>query len=265
MSKKKVKEEKYNILYIIGTILFSGLTFYFGNLAGFKVETRIEPLVKENPNKIVVSDDQLPAAIDGDLGEIYDDIIPTLEEVDGGKFEDIETGLSLKEGEYAELGSIELVDTTSVAIFTRDTIGRCIVANNRFGAQCVSLARAFWWSYANRDVSTCGTGLAKGMMECSEQNAGEEFKTIWNTEEIIPGTWVVLNGGYTGHICMALGKPANGYVTCLGENQGGKSCGDGIMGAATNIVNINLKNFIGGYIPKTYIPAPIVPDTGIIK
>lgn len=214
--------------------------------------------------EIQFSEEQVPAVIEGDLGETIEtteidgEEIPTVEEIDGGGlFEDYQNIThDLTTDIYYDAGAIESVDTSSVEAFKNSTLGRCIIANNYYGAQCVSLARAFWFSYANRDVSTCGTGLAKGMMDCWEQNAGSEFKTIWNTSEIIAGTFIVTGGSYTGHICMALGPAHNGYVTCLGENQGGASCGANVGGSATNIINLSLKNFIGGYIPKSYIPKP---------
>ena len=207
--------------------------------------------------------------INMDKGE-YTEEIPTVEEIDGGgRFKD---NINIDNGEpelYYELGSIEEVDTSSPEAFKRSTLGRCIIANNYFGAQCVSLARAFWWGYAGFDVSTCGTGLAKGMMNCSDENARDKFKVIWNTDEIQKGTWVVLDGKTTGHICMALSKVNSGYVTCLGENQGGIPCDYGVGGAGTNIINISVKNFIGGYTPLDYIepepepePEPLAPDTG---
>lgn len=214
--------------------------------------------------EIQFSEEQVPAIIEGDLGETIEtteidgEEIPTVEEIDGGglleDYQDITS--SLTTDVYYDLGAIESVDTSSVEAFKNSTLGRCIIANNKFGAQCVSLARAFWFSYANRDVSTCGTGLAKGMMNCWEQNAGNDFKTIWNRSEIIAGTFIVTDGSYTGHVCMALGPERNGYVACLGENQGGASCGPNVGGSATNIINLSLKNFIGGYIPKSYIPKP---------
>lgn len=202
----------------------------------------------------------------GDAGE-YIEEIPTVEEIDGGgKFQDMIDPEN--PALYYEKGAIEEVDTSSPEAFKNSTLNRCIVASNFFGAQCVSLARAFWWDYAGFDVSTCGTGLAKGMMECSDENARDKFKVIWNTDEIQEGTWIVLNGKTTGHVCMALSKVNNGYVTCLGENQGGIPCEYGVGGAGTNIININVKNFIGGYTPLSYIstpspePAPSAPDTG---
>lgn len=214
-------------------------------------------------------------AMAGDEGE-YVEEIPTVESIDGGgQFKDSVTEIEgLDPNVYYELGSIEEVDTSSPEAFKNSTLGRCIVANNYYGAQCVSLARAFWWSYAGFDVSTCGTGFAKGMMNCADENARDKFKVIWNTDEVQEGTWIVLDGARTGHICMALGPVTNGYVTCLGENQGGRACDYGIGGAGTNIINISVKDFLGGYTPISYIPvepepepepAPIVPDTGVAR
>ena len=210
--------------------------------------------------------------ITGDEGDLEDEI-PTVEEIDGGgKFQDKINLDNAESAVYYELGAIEEVDTSSVEAFKNSTLGRCIIADNYYGAQCVSLARAFWWSYAGFDVSTCGTGLAKGMMDCWEDNARDKFKTIWNTSEIQEGTWIVLDGQTTGHICMALGKVNQGYVSCLGENQGGMVCPYGVGGAGTNIINLSVKNFIGGYTPLSYIapepipePEPYAPDTGKVK
>lgn len=224
---------------------------------------------KEGQTTIIFGEDKVAPTIEGDLGE-YTEEIPTVEEIDGGgKFQDTINVDGAESALYYELGAIEEVDTSSPEAFKNSTLGRCIVANNYYGAQCVSLARAFWWSYAGFDVSTCGTGLAKGMMNCADENARDKFKIIWDKNEIQAGTWIVLDGNTTGHICMALGKPTSGYVSCLGENQGGIPCEGGIGGAGTNIINISLKNFIGGYTPYSYIyvppipePLPAVPDTG---
>lgn len=222
---------------------------------------------------IEYSSEAQPALIEDDRGELVEETdIPTVEEVDGGKFEDITTGVSATEGEYEDLGWSETYNVSTPEAFRADTIGKCIYANNRYGAQCVSLARVFWWSYANRDVSTCGTGAAKGMMNCAEQNAGDDFDVYWKDAAnlIQTGDWLVFDGGQYGHVGMALGPVNNGYVALLGENQGGAACQGG--GAATNIINISIKNLIGFYRPKAYIvpepvpepeptPAPVDPDT----
>ena len=210
---------------------------------------------------IEYSTDPMPAMVEDDQGEItHEEAIPTVEEVDGGMFEDEVTGVSATEGEYEDLGWAETYDVSSPTAFKNDTLGKCIRAGNRFGSQCVSLARVYWWSYADRDVSTCGTGMAKGMMNCAEQNAGDDFLIYWadSKDKIQAGDWLVFDGGQFGHVGMALGPLTNGYVTLLGENQGGTPCEGG--GAATNMININIKNLIGYYRPKAYVKPEPKPE-----
>lgn len=244
-----------------GMVITTTLTITDKDGTTTEIKTIIEPATS-----LTLGEETTITEVENDLGEIVEETYPTVEEIDGGKFEDEDTGISTTEGQYADLGAIEEVDTSSPLAFKNSTLGRCIRANNIYGSQCVSLARAFWYDYAHRDVSTCGTGLAKGMMNCAEQNAGDDFEIIYDRSKIIAGTWVVTDGSYTGHICMALGtvSPA-GYVACLGEHQGGTPCPGG--GAATNIVNLSMKNFLGGYIPKTYIPVEpepeVLPETSI--
>ena len=264
-TKKSHKFSKFNLsLYFI-------LGFLCLALIGIGVTIKINSETGEVIiNPVTYSEEQIPAFIEDDKGEVIEvEGIPTVEEVDGGLFEDKDTGLSTAEGEYEDLGWSETFNVSSPEAFKNDTLNKCIVANNKWGAQCVSLARVFWWSYADRDVSTCGTGMAKGMMECSEQNAGDEFKVFWSEDysQIQAGDWLVFTGGQYGHVGMALGNVNKGYVTLLGENQGGTACPEG--GSATNIINISIKNLIGFYRPKAYIkppkPTPVTPDTGIVK
>lgn len=239
-----------------------------GAIAGIAVNVNInlsEEAAKVNAT-IEYSEQEVPAAIEDDRGEIIETTeydgqeIKTVEEVDGGKFEDKDTGVSAADGEYADLGWSETYDTSSPEAFKNATLGRCIIANNRYGAQCVSLARVFWWSYANRDVSTCGTGMAKGMMNCVDQNAGDDFLAFWGSNGIQAGDWIIFDGGQYGHVGMALGPVVNGYVALLGENQGGASCGADVGGSATNIINISVKNVIGYYRPKAYIVPEPTPE-----
>lgn len=217
---------------------------------------------------ITYSEEEVPAALTGDQGEVVEtteyngEEIPTVDEIDGGMFEDKDSGLSAAEGEYEDLGaSVETFDTSTPEAFRDATLNKCVIANNKFGAQCVSLARSFWWSYANRDVSTCGTGMAKGMMNCADQNAGDDFLVFWGSNGIQAGDWIISDGGQYGHVGMALGPVVNGYVALLGENQGGHKC-EGYGGSATNIINFNVKNVIGYYRPKAYVkPAPTPAPT----
>lgn len=233
----------------------------------FNSQTYEAEEVEEKEVNYQISESPVPGYIQDDQGGITEDpSIPTMEEVDGGQFEDKDTGVSITEGQYNDLGWSETYDVSSPEAFKNATLNRCIIANNIYGAQCVSLARVFWWSYADRDVSTCGTGMAKGMMNCYKLNAGTDFDVYWsgNVDEIQAGDWLVFNGGQYGHVGMALGPVVNGYVTLLGENQGGHYCEGG--GSATNIINLNIKNLIGFYRPKAYIKVvPVAPDTGMPK
>lgn len=267
--KDFIKKYKTAIEYIIAGIA----VLILGGTIGLTISKNENGEIKIDANySIELSDEQIPAVIEDDKGELVEDEnIPTVESVDGGQFEDKDTGVSAVEGEYDDLGWSEWYPTDTPDAFKNATLGRCIIANNKFGAQCVSLSRVFWWSYADRDVSTCGTGMAKGMMNCADQNAGDDFEVIWDRNQIQSGTWVVFGGGQYGHVGMALGPVVNGYVSLLGENQGGHSCGDNVGGSATNIININVKDFIGGYTPKSYIkpeptpePEPVVVSCDVI-
>lgn len=259
--------KKINLKWLVSIIIILVL----GGATGAIINVNVEN--DKFDATIEYSEEPMPAMVEDDMGEIVEEeAIPTVEEVDGGQFEDIDTGVSVTEGLYDDLGWSEVYNVSSPTAFKNDTLGKCIYANNRYGAQCVSLARVYWWSYANRDVSTCGTGAAKGMMKCAEQNAGNDFVIYWkeSVNEIQAGDWLVFEGGQYGHVGMALGPVTNGYVALLGENQGGGYCEGG--GAATNIINISVKNLIGFYRPKAYIkpapkpeptPAPTPADTNI--
>ena len=246
-------------------ILESLITLIVGVIIATSITITVNIESRKSSATITYAKEEIPASITDDKGEVIEtttyngEEIPTVEEVDGGRFEDKDTGLSLNDGKYEDLGSaIEIFDTSTPEAFRDATLGHCVYANNKFGAQCVSLARSYWFSYAGRDVSTCGTGMAKGMMNCAEQNAGDDFLVFWGSNGIQAGDWLVFDGGQYGHVGMALGNVSSGYVALLGENQGGRTCEGG--GAATNIINISVKNVIGFYRPKAYIKPEPTPE-----
>lgn len=258
MKKKHNSKSKLWILAIAALAAMTG--------AGISIKINSEGGV-DQPDvyveaKIEYSEEQIPAVVEDDLGEIIEvheaggEEIKTVEEVDGGPFKDD------LDPEAGDKGAVETFDVSSPEAFKNATLGRCIIAGNYYGAQCVSLARSYWFSYANRDVSTCGTGMAKGMMNCADQNAGDDFLIYWAEDKrlIQAGDWLVFDGGLYGHVGMALGPVVNGYVALLGENQGGASCGANVGGSATNIININTKNLIGYYRPKAYIKPEPTPE-----
>lgn len=260
-SKKQTNKNKNIFIYLAFAFLSIALIAVCGIMTNIHLDENGIDI------QLTPSSTQVPAVIEGDQGELIEiEGIPTYEEIDGGQFMDISE--MEDQGEYHDLGWSETYNVSSPEAFKNDTLNKCIYANNYYGAQCVSLARVFWWSYADRDVSTCGTGMAKGMMNCADENAGNDFLVYWSDDKnfIQSGDWLVFNGGQFGHVGMALGPVVNNYVALLGENQGGMYCEKG--GSATNIVNINIKNLIGYYRPKAYVkpepepePTPVKPTT----
>lgn len=258
-------------------IIFGAISGILMALAGYELRPIVAPVEPEKVVEQVPVENnatiQLPETITtteyNDQGELVETTTyPYVESVDGGQFMDEATGLSVKdltmEG-FNALGAIEQVDTSSPQAFINSTLGRCIIADNSYGAQCVSLQRAFWWDYAGYDVTTCGTGVAKGEVQCPDELARDKFEIVYSVDDIIVGTWVITDGSWTGHVCFVADVLGNGRVACLGENQGGHSCGDGVLGSATNIVNLSMRQFLIGFIPKTYIPLPdpepVLPDS----
>lgn len=255
----KRKTPLYYIGFILILIIGSGILAFFNVNLNLKIQDLegqdTTEIVIESGSSIELSDNQeIKTEIETEDGEIEVLSLPVVDSVDGGEILDADFDAD-KDGQGANYN----IETPQA--FTKDTIGQCITMGNKFGAQCVSLARAFWESYTPRSFSTCGTGMAKGAWNCKEQNAGSEFKLIDDKKDLKAGDWLIFDGGRYGHVGMALGEPNKGYISLLGENQGGTACAGG--GSATNIINISLKNFVGAFRPKIY-DVPKVPDTGFV-
>lgn len=184
--------------------------------------------------------------------------VPTVEFVDNnGPVTDVEKS-ECPEGEECGRGAgYPTIDVSSPQAFASATLGQCIDVDGYYGAQCWDSMSAFFYNYAGRILSTCGTGAAKGTIVdgCWQQNAGSEFVMIWNPTEIQAGDIAVYSTGTWGHIGMAMGDYNNGYFTLLGQNQGGSACLGG--GSAGNIINLSTRDFIGAFRPVAYIkPEP---------
>ena len=203
-----------------------------------------------------LADEQIPALIENAEGEeVTDENIVTVEEVTGEQLVN-----ECPEGEECGQGRYIYAPTDNPIAFKDYVIGGCWNTDGYYGAQCWDLADLFFQNYAGRNFSTCGTGAAKGAWNCKEYNAGDEFELIYNKEDLQAGDWVIFSSGKYGHVGMAMGSYNNGYVSLLGQNQGGSSCEGG--GSAANIINISLSGFVGAFRPKSYIkpeptPAPL--------
>ena len=213
----------------------------------------------DNANKAMIeyAETAIPTIITNADGTTETIDAPTVESVDSGELQTEKC-----EEEECGQGAYVYAPTDTYTNFKNYTLGKCWNVDGAYGAQCWDLGALFWMNYTSngRTLSTCGTGAASGAWNCKETNAGSEFDLIYNASEVKAGDWIIFGGGQYGHVGMALGGYNNGYVALLGQNQGGSSCAGG--GAATNIINISLKNFKGAFRPKTYItPEPTPTPT----
>lgn len=258
---KQIKEKVMAIIIIALMLVAGGLLNANLQMEFNKTDETTELVVKSDFS-ITLSEEQKPALVENSEGELEEVSAPTVEEIDGNQ-------VLAPEGELPNLGEGAYYDISSPQAFRDATYGKCIDMDGYYGSQCVDLYAAFQLSYANRWPDVCGTGAARGLWDCRDQNAGEEYELITSASELQAGDWVVFGGGQYGHVGMALGPTTDGYVALLGENQGGSSCYGG--GAATNIINMSTKTFLGAFRPKIYIvpeepkEEPVIPFSHCVQ
>ena len=253
----------------IRAFLIAIIAMLLAGLAGIGVNISLQPSEEGYTSDIEFSEEQIPAEvtdeqdieqIESGQGEIKVDgnTIPTVESVDSdGPVAETEEN-ECEEGEECGRGAAyPKLDVSSPQAFANATLGKCIDVDGHYGSQCWDSMSAFFYNYAGRILSTCGTGAAKGTIAdgCWQRNAGNEFVMIWDKTKVQAGDIAVYSTGQWGHIGMAMGSYNNGYFTLLGQNQGGRACPGG--GAAGNIINLSTRDFIGAFRPKAYIkPEP---------
>lgn len=230
------------IILIIGLIAGTGFALNFTPDGEVTVETDFT---------MELADEQVPAIIEGADGSQEIVNAPTVEEVDGGPIEEC------PEGEECGLGAYVYVDVSTVQTIRSSIEGLCINVDGYAGSQCWDTSAAVSENMTGRRLTTCGTGAASGMMNCWEQNAGDDYEVIWDATKVQPGDIAVFGGGLYGHTGVILGYYNDGYVALLSTNQGGKACPGG--GSSANVINISMKNFLGAYRWKEYIkPEPTI-------
>lgn len=246
---KKVKKEnkalniKKYIIYALGLII--------AILSGAGIDVVIRPnedeMVVETSFSLHLASKQQTALIETEEGEVIEaEDIVTVEEVEGNQL----TNECPEDEPECGLGRYIYAPVESPNAFKDYVLGKCWNTDNAYGAQCWDLADMFWQNYSGRNFSTCGTSAAKGSWNCKEYNAGDEFDLIFDKTQLQAGDWVIFSSGKYGHVGMAMGDYNNGYVTLLGQNQGGSPCEGG--GSSANIININLNSFVGAFRPKSY-------------
>lgn len=254
VKKKLVAAIKLIVAIVIG--LVTGATVTLTVTPSGETTTTVNEVVVDGVN-LELADEQAEAVVVDENGaEVVMENVATVQAVDGGEI----TTPECSEGQ--DCGRGWYVDITSPITFKGAVLGQCVDVDGAYGSQCFDLANLFWQNYAGRSISSCGTGAAKGTLNCADANAGDEFTMIYDANQLQPGDWVVFTNGTWGHIGMAMGYPNNGYITLLGTNQGGASCAGG--GSTANVINISLAHFGGAFRPNAYIvpepepePAPV--------
>lgn len=256
--QRKRTDKKRNIIFFIILIL----AFVTG--AGLDVAIRPTEegdVVIDTSFSMHLSSIQQPALLENANGEeVVTENIVTIEEISNNQLIK-----ECPEEEECGQGKYIYAPTDTPQAFKDYTLDKCWNTDGYYSAQCFDLADLFWQNYAGRNFSSCGTGAAKGAWNCKEYNAGDDFELITNEKDLQAGDWIIFSSGKYGHVGMALGSYNNGYITLLGQNQGGASCNG--EGGATNIINISLKSFVGAFRPKSYIkvePTPI-PISNCVK
>lgn len=233
------------IILIIGLIAGTGIALNFTPGGEVTVETDFT---------MELATEQVPAIIEGADGSKEVVNAPTVEEVDGGPIEEC------PENEECGLGAYVYVDVSTVQTIRASIEGLCIDVDGYAGSQCWDTSAAVSENMTERRLTTCGTGAASGMMNCWEQNAGDDYEVIWDATKVQPGDIAAFGGGKYGHTGVILGYYNDGYVALLSTNQGGKACPGG--GSSANVINLSMKNFIGAYRWKEYIKIePVEPET----
>lgn len=271
----KVKDSKKLIIAIIGFLLAIGIiasAVVISTTVKNGGSANIEYSDENRKASITIGEDDITNEDSEEYGlgeageEVEKEDIPTVEEIDAeGPIVDTDAGegvsaVECPEGEECGLGAFIYAPTDSPSAFKNYTLGKCLNTDGAYGAQCWDLADVFWQNVSGRRAQTCGTGAAKGMIQdgCWQKNAGNEFIMVWDPTQLQAGDIVIFTNGQWGHVGMVLGGYNNGYVTLLGQNQGGRYCQGG--GSATNIVNISLKNFGGAFRYKKYEEARIAAE-----
>ena len=222
-------------------VLLSGILSAF---TGQKIITNkndqkeAEALIEENTKmaasgifKGVTSSTELSIKTPNDLAEKHADF-----EAEGGQ------------------GSVYSVDASSYDAFRNNVINHGYDIDNYYGFQCWDGA-ALLWQQIGRDLSTGGTGAAKGCWtHARDKNAGSDFDVVTSQNNLRRGDVIVFGGGQYGHIGFVDRINGDGTINVLGQNQNG-----GVNGSPFNVIRMSLGNFLGAFRFKRWnIEPPVV-------
>lgn len=266
MAKLSIKN--FNWKAFFGVVI----TIILGMAVGAGVDLAVRPtkdgdVIVEANQAIELSKTQVPAEVEVAQNEVETKDLPTVEQVDGGAIPTQLENMSAEERDKAAQGFAIDISTPWTVVASLDN--QCIYMGNPYGSQCVNTTNVIAENQVGYWMSTCGTGAARGIWDCREENARGGYELITDPTQLRPGDLLVTWGGDWGHTGMVVGYYNNGYVPVFSTNQGGAYCSGG--GAAANTINLSMATFSGAFRwhgwdylfeqPKP-TPEPVIPITG---
>jgi len=158
-------------------------------------------------------------------------------------------------------GSVYSVDVSSYDAFRNNVVNHGYDIDNYYGFQCWDGA-ALLWQQIGRDLSTGGTGAAKGCWtNARDKNAGSDFDVVTSQTSLRRGDVIVFGGGQYGHIGFVDRINGDGTINVLGQNQNG-----GVNGSPFNVIRMSLGNFLGAFRFKRWnVEPPVIQQPSQYK
>lgn len=202
-------------------------------------------------------------------GEIKVDIQPNKDNFNKGTIVldilDLPTGAKADDATKRSLDEIVggqgmSVDTTSADAFYSAVIGNGYDVDGYYGWQCWDGFALFTLS-AYGKIAPTGNGAARGCWELKrDEIASYGMDLIYNKEDVRKGDWLIFGGTQWGHVGMSYSDNLGGYVKLLGQNQGGNPK-NSAGGAAFNVINMSLNQFLGAFRPQKWHTEPAPTPT----
>lgn len=133
--------------------------------------------------------------------------------------------------------------------FLDATLNKSYDMDGVYGKTCWDYMDYFWLQQVGRQLSTGGTGQARGCWKVAsarKANAGTEFTLVTNKSSLKLGDVVVLDGGKYGHIGMVYSVKKSGVTVVLqGQNQG-------VLKTKVTRIDCGLSDFLGAFRYKAW-------------
>lgn len=145
-----------------------------------------------------------------------------------------------------------------------ETINKSYDMDGMYGKQCWDYGDFFWLKQVSRELSTGGTGQARGCwtkLAARRANAGSDFDLITNKNDLQVGDWVIFNCGTYGHVGVVYSILDKGRKVVL------QSQNQGIIRNKVTRVNMSLDTFLGAFRYKGWYNKRVdfLPERGYWK